>query len=78
MYVGLEEDKAAGLIVRHITKERRVQLRREHDAAAAGARGGRLNPHQFMMELDVACWKDMKAVVPRADTLMPQRPRTQH
>jgi hypothetical protein len=31
-----------------------------------------------MMELDVACWKDMKAVVPRADMLMPQRPRTQH
>jgi hypothetical protein len=79
MYVGLEEDKAAGLIVRHITKERRGQLQREHDAAAAaGARGGRLNPHQFMMELDVACWKDMKTVLPCADMLMPQRPRTHH
>lgn len=81
MYVGLEEDQAAGLIVRHISKERRVQLQREHDAAAAaGGRGGRLNPHQFMMELDMALWNSMKAVVPRAETdmLMPQRLRTHH
>lgn len=68
-----------GLTVNHISKERRAQLQRQHDAAAAaGASSGRLVPHQFMMEIDMDCWKDMKAVVPRADTLMPQRPRAHH
>lgn len=83
MYAGLEEDEAEGLVARHISAEQRKQLMRAADGGTAGSsgsgqQGGRLVPRQFMMELDMSTWEDMKAVVGCADTLMPQRPRTQH
>lgn len=82
MYAGLEEDEAEGLVARHISAEQRKQLLRAAGGGVAGSgsgqQGGRLVPRQFMMELDMSTWADMKAVMGRADTLMPQRPRAQH
>jgi hypothetical protein len=81
MFAGLEEDAEEGLVATHVSGEARKQLMRAAEAAGSsgrgsqqGAAGGRLVPRQFMMELDMSTWEDMKAVVGRGDTLMPQRP----
>lgn len=56
-------------MVQHVTKEQHAQLTRQQEAGQAG----KLLPHQFMMQLDMGLWEDMCAVVPKQDTLMPQR-----
>lgn len=78
MFCSLEDDSERGLMVQHITVERQAQLKREHEAATAAGAAGRLNPHQFMMQLDMDIWRDMRAVVQRGETLMPQRARITH
>jgi hypothetical protein len=69
MFVSLHEDKEQGMQVQHVTREQRVQLTREQEAG----RGAKMQAHQFMLQLDMGLWEDMCAVVPRQDTLMPQR-----
>jgi hypothetical protein len=62
-------------MVTYLTKEQHQQLEQQRAPAAAAAAAAAAAPsaHQFMMNIDMALWRDMCQVVPRGEALMPHR-----
>jgi hypothetical protein len=70
MLCEIHPDPQRGLMVTYLTREQKEQLEHQRMSATAAASSG---SNQFIMNIDMAMWREMCRAVPRGQGLMLHR-----